>query len=576
MHNGGSVASDLCLRRRCRPSRHCGACSRSRGCCVPRRKGRVAAAIARTIAESLGYGTVAVNLYRPAWDDFCVTTVHGSAEAKDALLGRVRNLADWEVLLDERFLRRGAYVIPQGAVDWEAIGVTYVPDLPQPADADGWHPEDALFVPMRHSDGHLLGILSVDEPKSGLRAGDEELDVLAALSAHAALAVQATQDPLDAARHRLALEELLAVSSRLTAEPAVDEILRAVCSGIRDALGFLNVFAQLVDPATKRLEPRAAVGWAMEDLRAGGGVLLTDVVPLLDPEFEIEGCYLLPNAEARRRVQAEVGRYVTHLNGSGPWAWNEHWLFVPLRDADDELIGMIWVDEPSDRLLPSADRLQALRIFANQAAAAVVSAAHQQELRFLADHDPLTRLLNRRAFVDRLDAEVARASRYGRSFALVLSDLDGFKELNDRYGHPAGDQALQIFGSILDGSLRRPDQAFRIGGDEFALLLAEASEEDARAVVGRATARARRERRSADRRPARELRRRLVPRRRAQCADALPARGRGALPREAERQRPALRPELVEASASSVVMPQARVGTREPRSLRAGGQGRRG
>ena len=404
------------------------------------------AAIARTIAESLGYGTVAINLYRPAWDDFCVTTVHGSQAAQDALLGRVRNLADWERLLDDRFLRRGAYVIEHGAVDWDAVGVTYVPDMEPPTAPDGWHPEDALFVPMRHSDGHLLGILSVDEPKSGLRAGDEELDVLSALSAHAAFAVQAAQEAGDAARHRLALEELLAVSSRLTAEPAVDEILRAVCSGIRDALGFLNVFAQLVDPETGRLEPRASVGWAMDDLRAGGGVLITDVEPLLDPAFEIEGCYLLPDDEARRRVEAEVGRYITHLNGSGPWAWNQHWLFVPLRDVEDELIGMIWVDEPADRLLPSADRLQALRIFANQAAAAVVSAAHQQELRFLADHDPLTRLLNRRAFVDRLDAEVARASRYGRSFALVLCDLDGFKELNDRYGHPAGDDALQIFG----------------------------------------------------------------------------------------------------------------------------------
>ena len=234
--------------------------------------------------------------------------------------------------------------------------MTYVPDIEAPTGPGGWHPEDALFVPMRHSDGHLLGILSVDEPNTGLRAGDEELDVLSALSAHAAFAVQAAQEAGDAARHRLALEELLAVSSRLTAEPAVDEILRAVCSGIRDALGFLNVFAQLVDPATGRLEPRASVGWAMEDLRAGGGVLITDVEPLLDPAFEIEGCYLLPDEEARQRVQAEVGRYVTHLNGSGPWAWNQHWLFVPLRDVEDELIGMIWVDEPADRLLPSADR----------------------------------------------------------------------------------------------------------------------------------------------------------------------------------------------------------------------------
>ena len=444
-------------------------------------------AIARTVAESLGYATVAINLYRPAWDDFCVTTVYGSEAAREALLGHVRDVSEWDVVLDDSFLRRGAYFIPFGAVDWEELGASYVPDRKPGTGADAWHPEDALFVPLRHSDGHLLGILSVDEPNSGLRAGDEELDVLAALSAHAALAVQAAQETADAARHRLALEELLAVSSRLTAEPAVDEILRAVCSGIRDALGFQYVSAQLVDKPLARLEPRASVGWELEDLLATGGVELADVEPLLDSEFEIEGCYLLPNDEARKRIRDDAGNYDSHFNGRGPHAWDRHWLLVPLRDAEGDLIGLIWADEPADRLLPSAERLQALRIFANQAAAAIVSAAHQQELRFLADHDPLTRLLNRRAFVDRLDGEVARANRYGRSFALVLCDLDGFKELNDRYGHSVGDEALVVFGGILDRALRRPDEAFRIGGDEFAVLLAEASEEDARAVVGRAT-----------------------------------------------------------------------------------------
>ena len=444
-------------------------------------------AIARTVAESLGYATVAINLYRPAWDDFCVTTVHGSAEAQAALLGLERDLADWDVLLQDRFLRRGAYFIPFGAVDWDELGASYVPDRAPGAGPDAWHPEDALFVPLRHSDGHLLGILSVDEPKSGRRAHDEELDVLAALSAHAALAVQAAQERTDAARHRLALEELLAVSSRLTAEPAADEILRAVCSGIRDALGFQYVSAQLVDKPLARLEPRASVGWDLDDLLATGGVEIADVEPLLDPAFEIEGCYLLPDDEARKRLRTDVGNYDSHFNGRGPRAWDHHWLLVPLRDVDGELIGLIWADEPVDRLLPSAERLQALRIFANQAAAAIVSAAHQQELRFLADHDPLTRLLNRRAFVDRLDGEVARANRYGRSFALVLCDLDGFKLLNDRYGHSVGDEALQTFAAIIDSSLRRPDAAFRIGGDEFALLLAEASEPDARAVVARAT-----------------------------------------------------------------------------------------
>jgi diguanylate cyclase (GGDEF)-like protein len=109
-------------------------------------------------------------------------------------------------------------------------------------------------------------------------------------------------------------------------------------------------------------------------------------------------------------------------------------------------------------------------------------------LRFLADHDPLTRLLNRRAFMNRLDGEVARGRRYGRSFGLVIADLDDFKQLNDRFGHAAGDEALVAFGRVLREALRKPDDAFRIGGDEFALLLAEATEDDARHVVTRVEA----------------------------------------------------------------------------------------
>src|SRR3978361_135737 len=138
------------------------------------------AAIARTISESLGYETVVINLYRPAWDDFSVTTVHGSAAARTGLLGQVRPISEWDTLLSDRFHRRGAYVVPAGAYDWDDAGYSYVPPM-EPGQGDAaWHPEDALFLPMRHSDGHLLGILSVDEPASRLRPTDQELDVLGA------------------------------------------------------------------------------------------------------------------------------------------------------------------------------------------------------------------------------------------------------------------------------------------------------------------------------------------------------------------------------------------------------------
>jgi diguanylate cyclase (GGDEF)-like protein len=427
-------------------------------------------AVATVISDSLGYRTVVVNLYRPEWDDFCVTAVYSADAAREALLGEARRYEEWAPLLDDRFRRRGAYLV-----------------LDETADGETWQPRDEILLPMRHTAGHLLGILAVADPTSGLRPNDDELDVLVALADHAALAIQSSQEAANAARHRLALERLLAVSSSLTAEPATDEILRAVCSGIRDALGFQNVLAALRERDTSRLDPRAAVGWTLEDVARRRPVYLDDVAGLIDPEFEIEGCYLVPNDEAMRRISMGGEPYVSEQNGRGPWAWDNHWLLVPLHDAVGEVIGVLWADEPEDRLLPSRETLQALRVFANQAAAAVMASGRLNEVRFLADHDPLTRLLNRRAFVERLDGEVARTLRYGHTFSLVLCDLDGFKELNDKFGHPAGDEALIAFARTLVAGLRKGDEAYRIGGDEFALLLAEASEKDAREVVRRIT-----------------------------------------------------------------------------------------
>ncbi|HYZ76934.1 MAG TPA: sensor domain-containing diguanylate cyclase [Gaiellaceae bacterium] len=445
-------------------------------------------AIARTIAECLGFGTVAINLYRPAWDDFQVTNVYGNPGAREALLGDARDLASWQPLLDERFLRRGAYLIPHEHFDWAADVATFVPDIEPSDDPNAWHPEDALMVPMRHTAGHLLGILSVDEPRSGRKPSDEELDVLVAVAEHAALAVEGAQAAADAARHRAALEQLLRVSSRLSETLDADEIFQSVCESVRDALGFQHVAVELVEPATGRLRAQAAVGWKLGDETLSAQMTLGDVAPLLDPEFEVEGCFLLPNDQARRRFSADVFVYRSKLNGRGPWAWNRHWLVVPLVDRDGATIGVIWADEPEDRLLPPRERLQALRLFANQAATAVALVDHVQELRFLADHDPLTRLLNRRVFMERLDSEAARADRSGRPFGLVLCDLDRFKLLNDSKGHLAGDEALRRLGRILVESLRRSDEAFRIGGDEFALVLPDTSPEAVRSVVERVAA----------------------------------------------------------------------------------------
>jgi len=89
----------------------------------------------------------------------------------------------------------------------------------------------------------------------------------------------------------------------------------------------------------------------------------------------------------------------------------------------------------------------------------------------LADADVLTPVLNRRAFVRELKRTIAGLERYGGSGALLFFDLDGFKAVNDRYGHPAGDAVLTAVAERLTGQVRRSDVVGRLGGDEFGVIL---------------------------------------------------------------------------------------------------------
>jgi len=97
----------------------------------------------------------------------------------------------------------------------------------------------------------------------------------------------------------------------------------------------------------------------------------------------------------------------------------------------------------------------------------------QYRLEQLSARDPLTGLYNRRKFEQFLDYEVDRATRHQRSFCLIMIDLDNFKHINDTYGHPVGDMALQKLALILKNQTRKSDVIARLGGDEFAIILPE-------------------------------------------------------------------------------------------------------
>ncbi|WP_157893706.1 GGDEF domain-containing protein [Aquidulcibacter paucihalophilus] len=98
----------------------------------------------------------------------------------------------------------------------------------------------------------------------------------------------------------------------------------------------------------------------------------------------------------------------------------------------------------------------------------------------LADRDTLVPVFNRRAFERELNRVISFAHRYEVQASLVYFDLDGFKQINDRFGHPAGDAILLAVGETLAANIRESDLVGRVGGDEFAVILAKAGPEDAR------------------------------------------------------------------------------------------------
>ena len=108
-----------------------------------------------------------------------------------------------------------------------------------------------------------------------------------------------------------------------------------------------------------------------------------------------------------------------------------------------------------------------------------------RRLKDLAHQDPLTGLANRRALEERLASEWNRAQRYGRPLAILSADLDDLKDVNDRFGHQAGDAVIQAAGGCMRDSLRSGDLAGRMGGDEFLVICPETDAEAVLVVVNK-------------------------------------------------------------------------------------------
>ena len=144
-------------------------------------------------------------------------------------------------------------------------------------------------------------------------------------------------------------------------------------------------------------------------------------------------------------------------------------MFLPIKSRG-RLIGILALGRKRSGLFYHED-IQLVQSMASQAGIIIENARVYSQAITWANTDGLTELYNHRHFHERIDQEIARGSRFGTVFSLIMVDLDHFKTYNDNYGHLAGDEVLRKVGRCIEGSIRSVDLAFRYGGEEFTVIL---------------------------------------------------------------------------------------------------------
>jgi diguanylate cyclase (GGDEF)-like protein len=175
----------------------------------------------------------------------------------------------------------------------------------------------------------------------------------------------------------------------------------------------------------------------------------------------------------------DLGKIDNHPELKGLWQTEKENLvkldleiLCPIK-SEGRLIGILALGKKQEGKLYSHEDLELVVSVASQASILIENARLYAQATIRANTDGLTGLYNHRHFHERLEQEIARGSRFGSMFSLIMLDIDLFKAYNDIYGHLAGDEVLRKIGRYIEGSIRSIDLAFRYGGEEFAIILPE-------------------------------------------------------------------------------------------------------
>jgi diguanylate cyclase (GGDEF)-like protein len=208
----------------------------------------------------------------------------------------------------------------------------------------------------------------------------------------------------------------------------------------------------------------------------------------LDSDGQKNRVFAHPRKDGLTETVARKGKIIivedmkTHsLYEKAPPEWSGSIVGIPLK-MGEKVVGVMNLSRDKTGGFSTAE-LRLLHMLANQAAVAISNASLHQIVSKKAYTDTITGLANRRALDEHLEAEVINARRTNSTFAVIMMDLDGFKSVNDTFGHDVGDQVLRVVFNVIASGIRSSDFIARYGGDEITLILAKSQLQAARLVT---------------------------------------------------------------------------------------------
>ncbi|MGO8684079.1 MAG: diguanylate cyclase [Thermoleophilia bacterium] len=432
--------------------------------------------VGHTLIDELGYNEAAIYLYDPELD--CLLTrcaLGGSAELNAVYLAQPIPMHIVAGYLRDEFRIGNSYFRSATRAPITLEEERYLPCTTLAVRSPGeWQSGDTLFIPMHTRDNQLLGIIDPYDPRDRRAPTPDSVRVLELFANLAAVAIE----------NALQYEVLESQGKRLERQISAHEHLLTVSESVLTTLDQKVVFRAIDDQLRRLVEYDTLsidrVDWQSRTLKAiyarddayGADVMLSMTVAvgqgLCGWVAEHDEAILVNDVLSDSRGVVIPGTVADEPQAS---------IVVPLT-VQKRVLGVLSIDRLGGRHFGDED-FHLVKVFASQAAIAIQNAELYQRIQHRAITDSLTGLYNHGHFQETLVHEIARCERYRESVSLIMLDLDHFKEVNDRYGHPSGDRVLRRVADALTTCSREADYVARYGGEEFVLLLPGTTREDA-------------------------------------------------------------------------------------------------